>query len=209
MRTVSFSISSRGSRSRWVAPSRRGVGEFVEELAAGALRQPLRGQGRAQQVAAAPRRAFPGPGVRGLWNSGQDARRRCARSATARCLAGERARAPNVMERVSLEVDAGTVSADSLELPQAGPIVEIESEEHARGRLLEVLTRTNWNISRTAALLGITRKTVRLAFNVTGFDRQRWSWSRPPSKRRRWLSHTVWQRRHRTVRSEPDWLLQR
>ena len=69
----------------------------------------------------------------------------------------------NVMERVALEVDASTVTAEGLALPQArlGASVDTTSEEHAREQLLEVLGRTNWNISRTATLLGVTRKTVR------------------------------------------------
>ena len=71
----------------------------------------------------------------------------------------------NVMERVALEVDTSTVTAEGLGLPLVGPAIgagaEPETEEHARARLLEALGRTSWNISRTAAQLGITRKTVR------------------------------------------------
>ena len=67
----------------------------------------------------------------------------------------------NVMERVALEVDTNTVTAEGLGLPLAGPGIGAEIEEHARDRLLEALGRTNWNISRTAEQLRITRKTVR------------------------------------------------
>jgi hypothetical protein len=69
------------------------------------------------------------------------------------------------MERVALEVDASTVTAEGLGLPLPVPGVgaetEGDAEEHTSERLLEALRRTKWNISRTATLLGVTRKTVR------------------------------------------------
>jgi hypothetical protein len=62
------------------------------------------------------------------------------------------------MERVALEVDATTVTAEALGL--AGEI-DRDAEEDQGERLLEALRRTKWNITQTAALLRVSRKTVR------------------------------------------------
>jgi transcriptional regulator with AAA-type ATPase domain/predicted ATPase/DNA-binding SARP family transcriptional activator len=71
----------------------------------------------------------------------------------------------NVMERVALEVDATTVTAQGLGLPRAVAAVadtlERDDDEHARIRLIEALRRTKWNITHTAELLGLSRNTVR------------------------------------------------
>src|SRR5262245_27510044 len=70
----------------------------------------------------------------------------------------------NVMERVALEVDAATVTADALDLSRtvAPDTDDFErDEEHARNNLVEALERTKWNITRTAVLLGLSRNTVR------------------------------------------------
>ena len=71
----------------------------------------------------------------------------------------------NVMERVALEVDAATVTADGLGLPRAVAVAERDlgrdEGEHERNNLIEALQRTKWNITRTAVLLGLSRNTVR------------------------------------------------
>ena len=75
----------------------------------------------------------------------------------------------SVIERVVLLSPTGVVTAENLVLgahghssgtraTEPGPPVSGDVE---RDRLAEALARTGWNISRTAALLGITRNTVR------------------------------------------------
>jgi TolB-like protein len=75
----------------------------------------------------------------------------------------------SAIERVVLLSPEGVVGAASLALgapghvsatraPELGLVPQGEAE---RDRLAEALARTGWNISRTAALLGITRNTVR------------------------------------------------
>lgn len=79
----------------------------------------------------------------------------------------------NVIERVALLADGPVVGADGLELPStaraprasppAPPIrpAPISLNEAIREHLVAALAQTGWNISRTAALLGISRNTVR------------------------------------------------
>jgi transcriptional regulator with AAA-type ATPase domain/predicted ATPase/DNA-binding SARP family transcriptional activator len=70
----------------------------------------------------------------------------------------------NVMERVALEADAAMVTAEALGLPGTEPAGDDDSggdREDRGNRLAATLTRTNWNITRTAALLGVSRNTVR------------------------------------------------
>lgn len=76
----------------------------------------------------------------------------------------------NVMERVALLAEGDTVTASMLELrgpeEQAGAgrapaPAPVSLEDAVRDHLLEVLEQTRWNISRTAALLDISRNTVR------------------------------------------------
>ena len=75
----------------------------------------------------------------------------------------------NTIERAILLSDASVITADVLQLPpspirtrQSGVPLEAPSpRDAARAGLLEALTQTSWNISRTAALLGLTRNTVR------------------------------------------------
>ncbi len=76
----------------------------------------------------------------------------------------------NVMERVALLSEAPVVTAEVLGLPtgpgptpRAAARVEeaVSLEEAMRDHLLDVLTQTTWNISRAAALLGISRNTLR------------------------------------------------
>src|SRR5262245_50375807 len=73
----------------------------------------------------------------------------------------------NVMERVALLADGETVEAGILELQEArGPVEEIPTPpppaaDAMREHLLAALERTGWNISHTAAQLGLSRNTVR------------------------------------------------
>src|SRR2546426_1648593 len=87
----------------------------------------------------------------------------------------------NVMERVALLTDAPVLTADRLELaappgrppspPQGrdttppdaleGMSLEETVERLERGRILEALHQTRWNISRAASLLGVTRHILR------------------------------------------------
>ena len=76
----------------------------------------------------------------------------------------------NVMERVALLSEAPVVTVEMLGLPGASPVEPREAprgeervslEDAVRDHLLEVLGQTSWNISRAAALLGISRNTLR------------------------------------------------
>ncbi len=77
----------------------------------------------------------------------------------------------NVMERVALLSEDPLVSAPMLGLPESastepGPAARrreeaVSLDDAMRDHLLEVLGQTNWNISRGAALLGISRNTLR------------------------------------------------
>lgn len=70
-----------------------------------------------------------------------------------------------VIERAVLMGPAGAIPASALELDapaharEEAPLVDGAAWE--RQHLADVLARTGWNISRTAAILGITRNTVR------------------------------------------------
>ena len=75
----------------------------------------------------------------------------------------------SVIERVVLLSPPGVVTAEMLGLGEAGRLSAVRGPEAGpppsgdaeRDRLGDALARTGWNISRTAALLGITRNTVR------------------------------------------------
>ena len=75
----------------------------------------------------------------------------------------------SVIERVVLLSPPGVVTAEALGLGATGRLSAAQgsapgsapSGDAERDRLAEALARTGWNISRTAALLGITRNTVR------------------------------------------------
>ena len=80
----------------------------------------------------------------------------------------------NVIERVALLSEESLVTADVLGLPQAPlaepaeasreetPVSLQEAVGNAeRAQLLEALRQTNWNVSRAAARLGISRNTLR------------------------------------------------
>src|SRR5262249_56636273 len=75
----------------------------------------------------------------------------------------------NLMERLALLDADGEISVAALGLPHA-PVSEAAAapedavaslDDAVRDRLVEVLQRTSWNISRSAALLGISRNTLR------------------------------------------------
>ena len=84
----------------------------------------------------------------------------------------------NVLERVALLTDGAVVTADVLELPApvreeaAAPMPVVPAprslDDALREHMRVVLQQTGWNISRTAAVLGITRNTVRAACVRTG-----------------------------------------
>jgi transcriptional regulator with AAA-type ATPase domain/tetratricopeptide (TPR) repeat protein len=74
----------------------------------------------------------------------------------------------NVIERAVLMSSANEITAEALGLgdaaappPAAPPEAPVSLDDAMRGHLVEVLTQTKWNISRTAALLGISRNTLR------------------------------------------------
>lgn len=84
----------------------------------------------------------------------------------------------NMAERVALLAEGNVVSADILELPStvaaAQPTAPAQVapqgslQDAMRGHLLAALTQCGWNISRTAALLGISRNTVRARIEKYG-----------------------------------------
>jgi adenylate cyclase len=86
----------------------------------------------------------------------------------------------NLMERVALLAEEPLLTAKVLDLPEAGPAPRerpspgrTESiHEAMRDHVLDVLRRTDWNISRTAALLGITRNTLRARMEKYGLRRE-------------------------------------
>src|SRR5262249_26745385 len=85
----------------------------------------------------------------------------------------------NLMERVALLSSDPAVTADALGLGlvapvKAAPLVAAPArapgplDDAARDRVVEVLRQTSWNISRTAALLGISRNTLRARIEKYG-----------------------------------------
>ena len=83
----------------------------------------------------------------------------------------------NVIERAVLLADTDTITANELDLPESSPVeshgVELPPtlEDTYRQQLVEALERTSWNITRTAAILGIARNTVRARIRVYGLRR--------------------------------------
>src|SRR5215472_7849347 len=74
----------------------------------------------------------------------------------------------NVVERVALLGEGSLVTAAMLALPEPAvaetapaPPATVSLQEAMREHLLATLERTQWNISQAAALLGITRNTLR------------------------------------------------
>src|SRR3990172_675466 len=84
----------------------------------------------------------------------------------------------NMAERVALLAEGSVVSADILDLPPPAAVApppapaEVASQgslqDAMRGHLLAALTQTGWNISHTAALLGISRNTLRARIEKYG-----------------------------------------
>ena len=86
----------------------------------------------------------------------------------------------NVLERAVLMSAATEITAEGLGLPAAqAPVAApppagrtatapVSLNDAMREHLLEVLTQTSWNISRTAALLGISRNTLRARMDKYG-----------------------------------------
>ena len=83
----------------------------------------------------------------------------------------------NLMERVALLSSDPEVTADELGLPSATPAgpsapaptgAASSLDDAVRDRVAEVLRQTNWNISRTAAILGISRNTLRARIEKYG-----------------------------------------
>src|SRR5712691_9326065 len=83
----------------------------------------------------------------------------------------------NMIERVALLAEDVVVSAEVLELPSGAPPhpaapsaapPPASLEDAMRDHLLAALTQTGWNISRTAALLGISRNTLRARIEKFG-----------------------------------------
>src|SRR5256712_189742 len=85
----------------------------------------------------------------------------------------------NLMERLALLDADGEISAAALALPEARePERSLPAQQAGgslddavRDRLVEVLQRTSWNISRSAALLGISRNTLRARIEKYGLRR--------------------------------------
>ena len=85
----------------------------------------------------------------------------------------------NLMERVALLSSDPVVTADALGLPSVAPSKSAPAttlpsappsslDDAVRDRVAEVLRQTGWNISRTAALLGISRNTLRARIEKYG-----------------------------------------
>src|SRR3989475_1426862 len=79
----------------------------------------------------------------------------------------------NLMERVALLSSEPQVRAGALGLPDAAAApasapAGSSLDDAVRDRVADVLTQTSWNISRTAALLGISRNTLRARIEKYG-----------------------------------------
>jgi transcriptional regulator with AAA-type ATPase domain/tetratricopeptide (TPR) repeat protein len=85
----------------------------------------------------------------------------------------------NVMERVALMAEGEVVTGDMLELqapavagpaaaPAAAPPAAISLDDAMRDHMVAALTQTGGNITRTAALLGISRNTLRAHIDKLG-----------------------------------------
>jgi transcriptional regulator with AAA-type ATPase domain/tetratricopeptide (TPR) repeat protein len=97
----------------------------------------------------------------------------------------------NVIERAVLQSSDETLTAEHLGLgdavapPAAGPAKTegLSLDDAMREHLIEVLAQTSGNISRTAALLGISRNTLRARMDKYGL-RERDAPPKPPPPRR-------------------------
>jgi len=81
----------------------------------------------------------------------------------------------NVIERAVLLSDLETITADGLDLPRQAAVPArrvsvpaMSPADSVRHHLAEALAQTGWNITRTAARLGITRNTVRARIRLHG-----------------------------------------
>ncbi len=110
--------------------------------------------------------------------------RRLAPDAEARLLAypwpGNIRELSNVIERVALLAEGEVVTGNMLEIgegsvtdaptvdsPHVGP-VPVSMDDAIRDHLVAALEQTGWNISRTAAILGLSRNTVRARIEKFG-----------------------------------------
>jgi DNA-binding NtrC family response regulator/tetratricopeptide (TPR) repeat protein len=79
----------------------------------------------------------------------------------------------NVIERVALLSDQSEVTAEMLALPRGMP-ADVTVKHVAEGvepeQLLAALRQTEWNVSRAAARLGISRNTLRYRMEKHGLD---------------------------------------
>jgi transcriptional regulator with AAA-type ATPase domain/tetratricopeptide (TPR) repeat protein len=97
----------------------------------------------------------------------------------------------NVIERAVLMSASGQIGAEALGLgdisalpgPVAAPVetAPVSFDDKMREHLIEVLTQTGWNISRTAVLLGISRNTLRARMDRYGL-REREGAPKAPSR---------------------------
>ena len=88
----------------------------------------------------------------------------------------------NVLARASAMADGGTISADGLELTDAGPDVSeaeaadgppkrLEPEEGTEARrVLDALHKTRWNRRKAAELLGLSYRQLRYRIQQLGLD---------------------------------------
>ena len=97
----------------------------------------------------------------------------------------------NVIERAVLMSSSNEITAEALgltDLPAAPPPppapadAPVSLDDAMREHLVEVLTQTSWNISRTAALLGISRNTLRARMDKYGL-REREGAPKAPASR--------------------------
>ncbi|MBI2461198.1 MAG: sigma 54-interacting transcriptional regulator [Candidatus Rokubacteria bacterium] len=95
----------------------------------------------------------------------------------------------NVIERIALLSESGEVTAAVLGLPETGrgeprqdprEPAAATLDEAVRGHLLDILRQTQWNISRAAARLGISRNTLRARIEKYGLRQET---AAPPRRR--------------------------
>ncbi|HTO12924.1 MAG TPA: sigma 54-interacting transcriptional regulator [Candidatus Binatia bacterium] len=95
----------------------------------------------------------------------------------------------NVVERVVLQSGDDVITAAQLGLAEAAFAAEparpeaVSLDDAMREHLVEVLTQTGWNISRTATLLGISRNTLRARMDRYGL-RERENAPKPAARPR-------------------------
>ena len=109
----------------------------------------------------------------------------------------------NVIERVALLVEADTIPAARLELASPALVAEplpasplSTARRDSRERILEALERQEGNITRTAVVLGVTRKTLREWMKQKGLYPYPDSRDLPASAQGSEREVHVWERRH-------------